>query len=227
MLATLLSRAIALPARLHNRLRRVSAGRPPRDQRHAARTERGQSLVEFALVLPMLLVLLLGVADFGRVFNANIVTESAARDSAEMAAEYYLRNPPGSLSGPPVPPPNYYVDLHNAAAKTVCTEMRQLPGVSFDEATGTCSGPMSTLVCVHDGADDSCTVTPGAVAGGTCSLTPAANTPGAEEASRRWVEVKVCYTFSPAYKLLVMPIVGYTASDVHVQRSRAFTIPDY
>ena len=189
---------------------------------------RGQSLVEFALVLPMLLVLLLGVADFGRIFNANIVTESAARDSAEMAAEFYLRNPPGPLSGPPAPPPNYYSDLHDAAAKTLCTEMRGLPDVSFDQATGACSGPIFTLVCVHDGADDSCAAPPaGFSGGGGCSLTASSNTVGAEESSLRWVEVKVCYTFSPTYKLLVMPIVGYTASDIHVQRSRAFTIPNY
>ena len=41
-------------------------------------TPRGQSLVEFALVLPMLLVLLLGIADFGRVFQAGITTEAAS-----------------------------------------------------------------------------------------------------------------------------------------------------
>src|SRR5690606_20209344 len=40
------------------------------------RPERGQSLVEFALVLPMLLVLLLGIADFGRVFAAGILLEA-------------------------------------------------------------------------------------------------------------------------------------------------------
>ena len=67
---------------------------------HGARSERGQSLVEFALVLPMLLVLLLGIADFGRIFQAGIVTETAARNGAETAALERLRAKPPSGSGP-------------------------------------------------------------------------------------------------------------------------------
>jgi len=39
----------------------------------------------------MLLVLLLGVADFGRVFHAGIVVEAAARNAAEAAAQEYLQ----------------------------------------------------------------------------------------------------------------------------------------
>ncbi len=37
----------------------------------------------------MLLVLLLGVADFGRVFQAGITIEAAARNGAEAAAQEY------------------------------------------------------------------------------------------------------------------------------------------
>ncbi len=36
------------------------------------RSPRGQSLVEFALVLPMLIVLLVGIADFGACFRQGI-----------------------------------------------------------------------------------------------------------------------------------------------------------
>ncbi len=58
-------------------------------------------MVEFALILPLLLVLFLGIADFGRVFHAGIVAEAAARNAAEIVAEEYRRNPPGtSLSRP-------------------------------------------------------------------------------------------------------------------------------
>ncbi|HAF49233.1 MAG TPA: pilus assembly protein TadE [Anaerolineaceae bacterium] len=46
---------------------------------------RGQSLVEFALVLPLLLLLILGALDFGRLFHAQIVLTNAAREGA-----YYL-----------------------------------------------------------------------------------------------------------------------------------------
>jgi len=46
------------------------------------RDERGQSLVEYALVLPILLLLLLGIMEFGiAVFNYNTIA-NAAREGA-------------------------------------------------------------------------------------------------------------------------------------------------
>ena len=49
------------------------------------RHERGQSLVETALVLPILLVILMGIFDFGRaIFAVNAVSNSA-REAARVA----------------------------------------------------------------------------------------------------------------------------------------------
>ena len=48
---------------------------------------RGQSLVELALLLPVLLILVLGTIDFGRVFFAYISVTNAARNGADYAAE--------------------------------------------------------------------------------------------------------------------------------------------
>jgi hypothetical protein len=53
--------------------------------RHRRRS-RGQSLVEFALVLPVMLVFLAGALDLGRVFYANITLNNAAREGAFQAA---------------------------------------------------------------------------------------------------------------------------------------------
>ncbi len=55
------------------------------------RPSSGQSLVEFALLLPLLLVIVLGVVDFGRVFQAGIVMESATRAGQRPGAVEYLR----------------------------------------------------------------------------------------------------------------------------------------
>ena len=50
------------------------------------RRSRGQSLVEFALVLPVMLVFLAAALDLGRVFYANITLNNAAREGAFQAA---------------------------------------------------------------------------------------------------------------------------------------------
>lgn len=48
--------------------------------------ERGQSLVEFALVLPVLALFLLGIVDFGRIYSAHLTASEAARDAARYAS---------------------------------------------------------------------------------------------------------------------------------------------
>ncbi|HQT96511.1 MAG TPA: pilus assembly protein, partial [Thermodesulfobacteriota bacterium] len=47
---------------------------------------RGQSLVEFALVLPVFLLLLIGVAEFGRAWMTRNILTGASREAARIAA---------------------------------------------------------------------------------------------------------------------------------------------
>ena len=49
-------------------------------------SERGQVLVEFALIMPVLLILVLGIIDFGLGFNAWNTAQNAAREGARVAA---------------------------------------------------------------------------------------------------------------------------------------------
>ncbi|RLL47031.1 pilus assembly protein [Oceanobacillus piezotolerans] len=44
----------------------------------------GQSLVEFALVLPILLLLLVGIFDFGRILYTHLQLEMVAQESVRM-----------------------------------------------------------------------------------------------------------------------------------------------
>ena len=56
------------------------------------RNSKGQSLVETALVLPLLLLIVFGTIEFGRVFNAYLVVSNASREGARAAAVgNYLR----------------------------------------------------------------------------------------------------------------------------------------
>jgi len=50
------------------------------------KNNRGQALVEFALVLPVLLLFVVGMMDFGLIINQYIVVAEAAREGARSAA---------------------------------------------------------------------------------------------------------------------------------------------
>ena len=51
--------------------------------------ENGQTLVEFALILPILLLLVMGIIQFGIIFSAQIGITNAAREGARAAAVGY------------------------------------------------------------------------------------------------------------------------------------------
>ena len=50
-------------------------------------TERGQTLVEFALILPLFMVLLMGIIEFAFMFNATLSINFTSRDASLIAAE--------------------------------------------------------------------------------------------------------------------------------------------
>src|SRR3954467_14207972 len=52
----------------------------------ARRHSRGQSVAEFALVIPLFLVMLFGIIDIGRVVWANDALANAAREGARYAS---------------------------------------------------------------------------------------------------------------------------------------------
>ena len=56
--------------------------------RHSPTAEDGQSLVEFSLILTPLLFLLLGIIQFGFVFNAYVTVSTAAREAARIGTIY-------------------------------------------------------------------------------------------------------------------------------------------
>jgi Flp pilus assembly protein TadG len=59
----------------------------PRSRRPEPRhTDRGSAAVELALVLPLLLLMLFGIIDFGRMLNTQITLTEAAREGARAAA---------------------------------------------------------------------------------------------------------------------------------------------
>lgn len=207
------------------------------DQRRPA---RGQSLVEFALVLPMLLVLLLGVADFGRVFSAGIVMEAAARNAAEAAAQEYLqlaRNAPSLDTAD-------YQRIHDVALVEVCREAEHLPEEVDANADGVCEMP-SAAVCVHDNPAHPDDATPPPVGGDPLCGAEAATAPqpGCSAMAAPWpvdkaggstqlayVEVRVCYRFTTLINLtdLDLPLGwGLSLGEIWLQKDRSFTVADY
>jgi Flp pilus assembly protein TadG len=115
------------------------------------RRHRGVSAVEFALVLPILIVVLFGVIDFGRAFWLRSKLQTAAEDAGRYAMthtglsnsqiETYLRGRTGG-----------YVDL---AAVTVTINSDVDGGVTFltiiAQTTLAVGGPLNILPFVLQG----------------------------------------------------------------------------
>lgn len=85
---------------------------------------RGQSLVEFALVLPLLLMLVLGAMDFGRLFYTKMVITNAAREGAN-----YFAYHPGDITGMK----SVMVDEANSSTITLTEGDIPDPQILYDE----------------------------------------------------------------------------------------------
>jgi Flp pilus assembly protein TadG len=61
--------------------------------RNRLNDERGASAVEFAMILPLLILLVLGIAEFGRAFQVQGTLSAAAREGVRLMA---LQNDPAA-----------------------------------------------------------------------------------------------------------------------------------
>jgi hypothetical protein len=184
----------------------------------ASRTPVGQSLVEFALILPLLLVILLGIADLGRVFQSAIATEAAVRNSAEAAAQEYLQldvtTPAPGLDAAG------YSALHALALDVACREAERLPQRVLSGSQ--CLMPV-IAVCVHDdSAGDTGCGSEAATAPPQCTEMSAPWDPTRLGPGLPYVEVRMCYRFDP---LIRVPLGDW--GSVWLQKSNFFTVANY
>ena len=78
-----------------SRLVRTKVWARRKEETRDRRRERGQSLVEAAVILPILLLLVAAAVDFGRAFDAYIVLTNAVREGARFGT---LRQPQPPVS---------------------------------------------------------------------------------------------------------------------------------
>src|SRR5215469_8175713 len=105
-----------------------------------ANSDRGAAAVEFALLLPLLVLLIFGMIDFGRAINAQITITQAAREGARV-----LALPGGTTVGSSGQPA--YVDRAVAAGIGLglgASNVTDLPDTSATPLTGCPAGSGST-----------------------------------------------------------------------------------
>ena len=101
------------------------------------RKEKGQSLVEFALVLPVLLIILSGVLDLGRLYYVYVVLT----DSASEGVAYAISNPPDDPTDPGDPDTAEVIARVQAASSGLVSGEDVANSVEID--CPTCPNPTS------------------------------------------------------------------------------------
>jgi PKD repeat protein len=119
-------------------LRAPSSRRPP-GRRHS----RGQSLVEFALTLPVLLLLLAGGIDFGRVFLGWVSLNNTAR----IAANYAASNAQLMAAGNAAALASYNDLVQQDATATNCQPPDPIPAPTFAPNAGLGGSARVELTC--------------------------------------------------------------------------------
>lgn len=97
-------------------------------------SERGAAAVEFAILLPLLLMLVLGTIEFGRAYNAQITLTNAAREGVRVMA---IGNDPAGA--------------RTAARNAAATVSTTIPTTDVTLSTTVCStGAQVTLTITYN-----------------------------------------------------------------------------
>lgn len=156
----------------------------PSAHRHRAapRTERGQSIVEFALLFPLLVFLLVGIVDLGRIYTTMLSVESAVREAADYGAFDSSNWSAAQIA-------TTEADMQRRA----CLASSNLP--DYQGGTATCTNPgFSYLLSMDKGATWVDYATTAAAASPCDSTERKEGGPGAPPPC--WVRVTLTYNFN-------------------------------
>ncbi len=131
----------------------------PRLLRRPSPRSRGQALVEFALLLPVFLLVFAGVLDAGRLYMAQISVTNAAREGAMQAS----RTPTSFIPGQPCP-----TDPTDTTDLVMCRTLLEAKGSAVDVQPADVQLSCNPSTCAP-GLGDTATVT---VTGHLQLLTP-------------------------------------------------------
>ena len=124
--------------------------------------EGGQSLVEFALVLPVILLFLVGIADLGRLYNSAVAVESAAREAADYGSF-------DASNWTPVNVPVTVAEMERRACTAVAGSHLQDYETTDPVTNTTCTNPTFTCTLERNGASTDCAASRGFTDGVDCS----------------------------------------------------------
>jgi len=127
----------------------VANGGRPRDPRirihaHSRPAERGQSLVEFAITLPVVLLMVLFGIDFGRVYLGWVTLNNAAREAANFAS---INPTAWTGAGSLVAQAEYARLINDESAAINCTLPSPLPDPAFPSGTDVGSPAVVAITC--------------------------------------------------------------------------------
>lgn len=164
----------------------------------------GQSVVEFALVFPVMLFLLVAVADFGRMYTSAVAIESATREAADYGAFQTNRWDPANVATT--------VDEMQRRACIAASGSHLQDYATTDVTNNTCTNPTFQCWLEHSGVAVDCSSSGGMIGGTDCaaSLTEPPCT----------VHVRLDFDFRTILQLPLMP------DAIHLVRESRFRISD-
>ena len=163
----------------------------------AARRHRrsGQSVVEFALVVPVLFFMVIMIADFGRLYTAAVAIESASREAADygaFSADHWSSTTPSNITAT-------LAEMERRACTAAAGS--HLEGYVGVPGNATCTNPTFNCTLEWGGSSAPCASSGGMVAGNDCSAI--ASQPKTTEACT--VHVRLDYTFRVILGLVPFP----------------------
>lgn len=114
--------------------------------------ETGQSIVEFSVIVSVLLLLVIAIADFGRLYVSAIAVESAAREAADFGSFHSSNWRVDPLATPPIDNRSVTVGLME---KRACTAAAGSHLEGYSEPVGTvdhatCTNPVFSYTLEPD-----------------------------------------------------------------------------